>query len=386
MMMYAVAVLPLVRSLEDSHQWIQNWYADNSSCIGKLSSVRQWFDRLLSDGPAYGYFPEPCKTVLIVEPSDMPEATDMFHDLGVRVVSGSWFLGGFVGEKSLAADFVSNKVKVWYNYIQQLCDVAIVEPQASFAALARSPQFVWNHIQRVVLECGSLFAPLQHAINSIFYPALVRGGVSEQEITLFSLPTRFGGLGLANCVDSASLAFYSSREGSSLLVSAIVNHGLVSLADHHAHLDMVHSNVTRCHDDQCLLVFSSVLSGMPYMTFCAVQRAVDFHTSGWLNVLPLIHHHFDLSTQYFHDVLCLRYHHPLSLIPASCDGCGEDFSLTHALDCRKGGLVTQCHNEFRDALGDLAALGYSDVVHELIVCDGNEVFPALIADLGVRGV
>jgi len=73
------------------------------------------------------------------------------------------------------------------------------------------------------------------------------------------------------------------------------------------------------------------------------------------------------------------------LIPASCDGCEEDFSLTHALDCHKGGLVTQHHNEARDALGDLATLGYSEVVCEPIVCDGNEVSPALIADLGVRG-
>ena len=44
-------------------------------------------------------------------------------------------------------------------------------------------------------------------------------------------------------------------------------------------------------------------------------------------------------------------------MPALCDGCG-DFSLTHALDCHKDGLVTQCHNEVRNALGDLAALGY----------------------------
>jgi len=316
----------------------------------------------------------------------MQEATDMFHDLGVRVVSGSRFLGGFVGEKSLAADFVSSKVKVWCNCIQQLSDVATVEPQASFAALAGSLQFEWNHIQQVVPECGSLFAPLQHAINSIFYLALFGGTVSEQEIALFSLPTRFGGLGIANCVNYASLAFQSSREGSSLLVSVIMNHGHVSLADHHAHLDMVHSNVTRCCEDQFHLVFSSVLSGMPSMTFHAVQRAVDFHTSDWLNVLPLIHHHFDLSAQQFCDALCLCYHCSMSLIPASCDGCGEDFSLTHALDCHKGGLVTQRHNEIRDALGDLAALGYSEVVREPIECDGNEVSPALIANLGVRGV
>jgi len=115
----------------------------------------------------------------------MQEAIDMFHVLGVRVASGSRFLGWFVGEKSLTADFVSNKVKVWCNYIQELSDVNIVKPQALFAALARSLQFEWNHIHRVVLECGSLFAFLHHTINSIFYPALFGGAVSEQETALF---------------------------------------------------------------------------------------------------------------------------------------------------------------------------------------------------------
>ena len=47
MMLYAVIVLPLIRSLENSCEWVQNWYADDSSCVGELSSVRRWFDRLL---------------------------------------------------------------------------------------------------------------------------------------------------------------------------------------------------------------------------------------------------------------------------------------------------------------------------------------------------
>jgi len=36
MMMYAFAVIPLICSLEDSHQWIQNWYVDDTSCIGEM--------------------------------------------------------------------------------------------------------------------------------------------------------------------------------------------------------------------------------------------------------------------------------------------------------------------------------------------------------------
>ena len=82
------------------------------------------------------------------------------------------------------------------------------------------------------------------------------------------------------------------------------------------------------------------------------------------------------------------YHLPLSLMPALCDGCEGDLSLTHTLDCRKDGLFTQHNNEVRDALGDLAALQYREVAREpiAIVCDGDENSPALITDLGVRGV
>ena len=58
-----------------------------------LSSVRQWFEKLLSDGPAFEYFSEPSKTVLVVQPSDLQEADELFCDLGVKVVTASQFLG-----------------------------------------------------------------------------------------------------------------------------------------------------------------------------------------------------------------------------------------------------------------------------------------------------
>ena len=114
--------------------------------------------------------------------------------------------------------------------------------------------------------------------------------------------------------------------------------------------------------DQFRLLLSSLLFGMPSLTTHAVQRAVDFHTSGWLNVWYLFHYHFDLSAQQFCDIICLHYHHSLSLMPALCDGCGKDFSLIDALDCRKDGLVIQQHIEVRYSLSDPAALEYKKVV------------------------
>ena len=77
----------------------------------------------------------------------------------------------------------------------------------------------------------------------------------------------------------------------------------------------------------------------------AIKRAVEGKKSNWLTVLPVARHHFDLSPTEFHEVLALRYHQPSLRMPAQCDGCGATFSLECALDCKKGGLVTQRHNE-----------------------------------------
>jgi len=51
----------------------------------------------------------------------------------------------------------------------------------------------------------------------------------------------------------------------------------------------------------------------------------------------------------------LRYARVASDLPTSCDGCGESkkFEVNHALDCKKGGLVTARHDEICDELRDL---------------------------------
>ena len=126
-----------------------------------------------------------------------------------------------------------------------------------------------------------------------------------------------------------------------------------------------------------------MLTSVSSSTHCAIERAVDFGVSGWLTVLPLAQYHFDLFPQQFRDALSLRYNRSLMLMPMSWDGCGTAFTLLHALDCRKGGLVIRCHNEICDSLGELACLAYKDVVREPIVCDSDADGPGLIADLGV---
>ena len=71
-------------------------------------------------------------------------------------------------------------------------------------------------------------------------------------------------------MEPASLVFQSSWKGSALSVDATINHKVVCLADHLARCDIVHSSVTRGHDDQFCLLLSSLLSGLPSVTTRAV--------------------------------------------------------------------------------------------------------------------
>ena len=84
--------------------------------------------------------------------------------------------------------------------------------------------------------------------------------------------------------------------------------------------------------------------------------AKDQNISAWLSFLPLVKNHFDWMLKSLGILLPFHTMKSLSQMPKSCDGYGAEFSIEHGLDCRFGGLVSHCHNEIRDAIGDLASL------------------------------
>ena len=74
------------------------------------------------------------------------------------------------------------------------------------------------------------------ALRTQFYPALFDGPVSEHEVRLLALPARYGGLGISDPVESAMLAFSSSRESASVLIDAICGATAFKVT---AHLDQL---------------------------------------------------------------------------------------------------------------------------------------------------
>uniref|UniRef100_A0A1X7V4V2 Uncharacterized protein n=1 Tax=Amphimedon queenslandica TaxID=400682 RepID=A0A1X7V4V2_AMPQE len=108
--------------------------------------------------------------------------------------------------------------------------------------------------------------------------------------------------------------------------------------------------------------------------------------SSWLNVLPTVRDNFHLSPNEFRDTLCLRYAKPLLNLPHSCDGSGSPLTTSHALDCKKGGLITLRHNEIRDVLHDVSSMAWSQVIKEPLVRQAQSDSVALVGDISIRGV
>ena len=82
-------------------------------------------------------------------------------------------------------------------------------------------------------------------------------------------------------------------------------------------------------------------------------------TVAWMTVKPSTVNGTELGAQEWRDTLFLRYGLDTPDLPTHCDGCQAKFSISHALDCKKVGLVTVHHNELRDGVADLAGKDFN---------------------------
>ena len=62
-------------------------------------------------GPPRGYFPEPTNSILVVAPMNVSREEEFFHGMGLQVVTGSRYLGGFIGDEEAEKRWLSGKVE-----------------------------------------------------------------------------------------------------------------------------------------------------------------------------------------------------------------------------------------------------------------------------------
>ena len=101
----------------------------------------------------------------------------------------------------------------------------------------------------------------------------------------------------------------------------------------------------------------ATIAGAQEVVTHRLRRATK--TGAWLTVQPSTVNGTELGAQEWRDVSFLRYGLEPPDLPKYCDGCNARFSICHALDYKRGGLVMARHNELRDGVANLAGKSFT---------------------------
>jgi hypothetical protein len=218
---YALALIPLIEQLLPHCK--QVWYADDGTGCDSLQSLRNWWYELVKEGPAYGYFPKPSKTWLIVREGLLEKANELFKDSGVQITTeGKRHLGAAIGSSGFKSEYINKKIEGWIDNIERLSKIAITQPHAAFSAFTHGVQSRWAFAIRTVPEASELFKPLEEAIRQKLIPAIIGRDVSDLERRLFSLPARHGGLGISNPCEQCPTQLENSQNLAAPLTSLVL--------------------------------------------------------------------------------------------------------------------------------------------------------------------
>ena len=113
MSIYGIAILPLIQKLQGLYR--QLWFADNASAGGKITQLKEWWSRMQSLGPSFGYHPNPSKTWLLTKKHHLETAKEVFEDCDICIITstGQRNLGSALGSDSFLRDFVAPKISSW---------------------------------------------------------------------------------------------------------------------------------------------------------------------------------------------------------------------------------------------------------------------------------
>ena len=67
---------------------------------GEFRHTLEHFQDLQARGPPRDYFPELTKSILVVAPRNVARAEELFRVVLMKIVTGSWCLGVFVGDRA----------------------------------------------------------------------------------------------------------------------------------------------------------------------------------------------------------------------------------------------------------------------------------------------
>ena len=165
---------------------------------------------------------------------------------------------------------------------------------------------------------------------------------------LATLATGQGGLGIPDLKSEAPQQFAASRLITTAHVDSITSQSSIMVPGERSteELKRHQQSLKRASAKEKM---DSIDSSLSPGLLRLVNQSRDKGASSWLNAMPLADKGLALNKQEFRDSLRLRYDLPLVDLPSHCI-CGDKFTVSHALSCKKGGFVAQRHDGVRNLL------------------------------------
>ena len=246
----------------------------------------------------------------------------------------------------------------WCSRIQRLSKIAQSNPHAAYSAYMIGEQHKYTYFLRTIPDIAHILKPLDDAIDNYLIPSLFGCNITPSEREILTLPIKSGGLGLRIFGESSNDCYKSSAAITLPLKNQIISQS-TSLPNVN---DVVNSrkSVTAEINDRSKRKFTSIIEKQSELTKRNLEQLSHPGASTWLSAIPLKEQGFNLNKSEFQDALNLRYDKPLKDLPSTCP-CGKLFSVTHAMNCHRGGFINARHDSIRNFEAKLLKLTCNDV-------------------------
>ncbi|CAM1294773.1 Uncharacterised protein r2_g398 [Pycnogonum litorale] len=159
----AIGITPLIRKMA-RNDTKQIWYADDAAAGGTLESIHRWWEKLVKEGPRYGYFPNHAKTWLVTKPGLEETAKKIFEGTGIQITTaGRPYLGAALGTPEYRKRFLQERTDKWKREIMVLSKIAITQPQAAYSSLTHGLLGRWVYLLRTMPETSTYFTTTTNA-------------------------------------------------------------------------------------------------------------------------------------------------------------------------------------------------------------------------------
>ena len=361
MQFYGISTTNIIKRLDYQITKIhQVWLADDATGAGTLLNLRKWWESVQLVGTKYGYHVKPSKSWLILkDPGKLHDAETLFHNSEIKITtSGMRHLGAAIGTSGFKCDYMEEKVSEWCSRIQRLSKIAQSNPHAAYSAYIIGEQHKYTYFLRTIPDIAHILKPLDDAIDNYLIPSLFGCNITPSEREILTLPIKSGGLGLCMFGESSNDCYKSSAAITSPLKNQIISQS-TSLPNVN---DVVNSrkSVTAEINDRSKRKFTSIIEKQSELSKRNLEQLSHPGASTWLSAIPLKEQGFNLNKSEFQDALNLRYDKPLKNLPSTCP-CGKSFSVTHAMNCHRGGFINARHDSIRNFEAKLLKLTCNDV-------------------------